>query len=302
MIEWLVGGGLRKRAVVALVCVFAALYGYYSWTQLAVEAYPDIADVSSQVVTQAPGLAAEEVEQQVTVPLERELNGTPGLAVMRSRSTFGLSLITLVFRDGTEDYWSRQRITERIAGVELPTGLTPGLDPLSSPTGEIYKYTLESDTKGLRELSELQKWTVIPALKQIPGVADIENFGGITTQFQLELDPQQLLRFNLSLKNVTDAINANSGNAGGSVMTRGELGYVIRGIGLVQSLDDMGNIIVTQRGGTPILVRDLGKLKLSNQERHGILGKDSINDTIAGIVLMLRGENPSRVMERVHAK
>jgi cobalt-zinc-cadmium resistance protein CzcA len=302
MIEWLVGGALRKRMVVALVCIFVAGYGYYSWTQLAVEAYPDIADVSSQVVTQAPGLAAEEVEQQVTIPLERELNGTPGLAVMRSRSTFGLSLITLVFRDGTEDYWSRQRIKERIDDVELPAGLTPGLDPLTSPTGEIYKYTLESGTKGLRDLSELQKWTVIPALKQVPGVADVENFGGITTQFQLELDPQQLMRFNLSLKNVTDAISANSSNSGGSVLARGELGYVIRGIGLVQSLDEMGNIVVTQRNATPILVRDLGRLKLGNQERHGILGKDDRNDAIEGTVLLLRGENPSRVMAAVHAK
>jgi cobalt-zinc-cadmium resistance protein CzcA len=174
-----------------MVCIFAAIYGGYSWTQLAVEAYPDIADVSSQVITLAPGLAAEEVEQQVTIPLERELNGTPGLLLMRSRSTFGLSLITLVFRDGVEDYWSRHRIRERIQDVPLPPGLTPGLDPLSSPTGQIFKYTLESDTKGLRELSEIQQWTVIPALKQVLGIADIENFGGITTQFQLELDPQQ---------------------------------------------------------------------------------------------------------------
>src|SRR5262249_42884149 len=129
-----------------------------------------------------------------------------------------------------------------------------------------------------------------------------ENFGGITTQFQLELDPEQLTRFNLSLKNVTDAITANSANSGGSIMTRGELGYVIRGIGLIQSLGDMGNIIVTQRNGTPILVRDLGRLKLSNQERHGILGKNEKNDSIAGHVLLLRGENPSRVMDGVHAK
>jgi heavy metal efflux system protein len=302
MIEWLVDLSLRKRLVVVMICIFAAVYGYYSWKQLAIEAYPDIADVSSQVITQAPGLAAEEVEQQVTIPLERELNGTPGLFTMRSRSTFGLSLITLIFRDGVEDYWSRQRIKERIEDVTLPAGLTPGLDPLSSPTGEIFKYTLESDTKGLRELSELQKWVVIPALKQVPGIADIENFGGITTQFQLELDPEQLTRFNLSLKNITDAISANSANSGGSVMTRGELGYVIRGIGLVQSLDDMGNIIVTQRNGTPILVRDLGKLKLSNQERYGILGKNDKNDMIAGHVLLLRGDNPSRVMDGVHAK
>ena len=213
MIERLVAFALRKRLVVVLVCIFIAIYGYYSWTQLALEAYPDIADVTSQVITQAPGLAAEEVEQQITIPLERELNGTPGLFIMRSKSTFGLSLITLVFRDGSEDYWSRQRILERIQGVTLPSGITPGLDPLTSPIGEMYRYTLESNTKGLRDLSEIQRWTVIPALKQVPGVADVTNFGGITTQFQLELDPTQLMRFNLSLKNVTDAISANSANS-----------------------------------------------------------------------------------------
>src|SRR5579871_1177207 len=302
MIDRLVDFALRKRLVVAMVCIFIAAYGYYSWTQLALEAYPDIADVTSQVITQAPGLAAEEVERQITIPLERELNGTPGLLVMRSKSTFGLSLIVLVFRDGSEDYWSRQRIMERIQSVTLPAGITSSLDPLSSPIGEIYRYTLESETKGLRELSEIQRWIVIPALKQVAGVADVTNFGGITTQFQLELDPTQLVRFNLSLKNVTDAINANSANDGGSVMTRGELGYVIRGIGLVQTLEDMGDIVVTQRSGTPIFVRDLGVLKLSNQERHGILGKNEKNDAISGIVLLLRGENPSRVIEGVHAK
>src|SRR5215831_1407919 len=302
MIDRLVAFALKKRLVVWMICVFAAIYGYYSWTQLALEAYPDISDVTSQVITQAPGLAAEEVERQITIPLERELNGTPGLFVMRSKSTFGLSLITLVFRDGSEDYWSRQRILERIQNVTLPSGISSSLDPLTSPIGEIYRYTLESDTKDLRELSEIQRWTVIPALKQVPGVADVTNFGGITTQFQLELDPTQLLRFNLSLKNVTDAINANSANAGGSVLTRGELGYVIRGIGLVENLEEMGDIVVTQRNGTPIFVRDLGTLKLSNQERHGILGKDEKNDTIEGITLLLRGENPSRVLDGIHVK
>ena len=171
MIDWFVGYALRKRLVVAMICVFAAIYGYYSWTQLAIEAYPDIADTSSQVVTQAPGMAAEEVEQRITIPLERELNGTPGLLFMRSKSTFGLSLITIVFRDGIENYWSRQRISERIQNVTLPPNLTPGLDPVTSPTGQIYYYTLESDTKGQRELSEIERWIVIPGLKQVPGVA-----------------------------------------------------------------------------------------------------------------------------------
>ncbi len=302
MIDWVVGVALRKRVVVAMICVFAAAYGYYSWTQLAVEAYPDIADTESQVVTVAPGLAAEEVEQQVTIPLERELNGTPGLAMMRSRSTFGLSLITLQFRDGIEDYWSRQRILERIAGATLPPGLTPGLDPLSSPTGQILYYVLESSTRNLRELSEIETWTVIPALKQVPGVADVSNFGGLTTQYELELDPQQLMRFNISLSQITAAISANNANAGGSVLNRGEQGFVVRGIGLVQTLDDLGNIVVTQHNGTPILVRDLGKLKLSNQERHGVVGKDRINDVVEGTVLLLRHENPSQVLAGVHAK
>jgi heavy metal efflux system protein len=302
VIDWLVAFALRKRLVVAMICIFAAVYGYYSWTQLAVDAYPDIADTESQVITLAPGLAAEEVEQQVTIPLERELNGTPGLTMMRSRSTFGLSLITMQFRDDIEDYWSRQRIEERIANATLPPNLTPGLDPLSSPTGQILYYILESSTKNLRELSEIEQWTVIPTLKQVPGVADVSNFGGLTTQYELELDPQQLTRFNISLSDITDAISANNANAGGSVLNRGELGYVIRGIGLVQTLDDLGNIVVTQHSGTPILVRDLGKLKLSNQERHGVVGKDDINDVVEGTVLLLRHENPSRVLQGVHAK
>src|SRR5438132_11880298 len=142
MINWLVGYALKKRLVAAMICVFAALYGYYSWARLSVEAYPDIADVMTQVSTLAPGLAAEEVEQQITIPLERELNGTPGLLLMRSKSTFGLSLITIVFRDGIEDYWSRQRITERIQNVTLPKDLTPSLSPVTSPTGQIYYYTM----------------------------------------------------------------------------------------------------------------------------------------------------------------
>src|SRR6516164_4762289 len=302
MIDWLVTFAWQKRLVMAMIAVFISLYGVYSWTQLAIDAYPDIADTSSQVITQAPGLAAEEVEQRITIPLERELNGTPGLLFMRSKSTFGLSLITIVFRDGVEDYWSRQRISERIVNATLPPNITPGLDPLSSPTGQIYYYILESGTKGQRELSEIQRWTVIPELKKVPGVADVSNFGGITTQFQLELDPQQLVRFNLSLANVESAITANSNSAGGSVVTRGDLGLVVRGIGAVQTLEDLGSIVVTQRNGTPIFVRDLGRLKLANLERHGVVGVNYRGDEIEGTALLLKGENPSRVIEGVHAK
>ena len=251
---------------------------------------------------QAPGLASEEVEQQITIPLERALAGTPGLSTIRSSSTFGLSLITLVFNDGAEDYWSRQRITERINQVNLPSGIQPGLDPVSGPVGEIYRYTLESDTKNLMELSEIQRWIVIPALEQVAGVANVDNFGGFTMQYQLELDPAQLLRYGIGLNDVVTAINNNNANAGGSRISRGEQGYVIRGIGMVRTLGDLGSIVVTQRNGVPILVRDLGKTTYSHQEREGILGKDANPDTIEGIVDMLKYQNPSEVLKGVHAK
>ncbi len=301
MIDRLVAVCLQRRAIVWLVFAAAALYGAWCWTQLPLEAYPDIADTTSQVITQVPGLAAEEVEKQITVPLEREIMGTPGMQVMRSKSTFGLSLITVVFRDGVEDYWSRQRLQERLAAVSLPYKAQPGLDPLTSPIGEIYRYTLESKARDLRALSELQLWKVIPRLKQVPGIADVSNFGGITTQFVLDLDPARLAKYNVSLAQIRQAINANNASAGGSVVTRGEQGFVVRGVGLIGGIADIERIAVTQKGGTPVLLRDLGTVRLGEQERQGVLGKDRNPDTIEGIVLLLKGENPSRVLEGVHA-
>jgi heavy metal efflux system protein len=300
VIERLVTLCFSRRGIVGLAFVFVALYGGYSWTQLPIEAYPDISDVTSQVITQVPGLAAEEVEQQITIPLEREIIGTPGMHVMRSKSTFGLSLITVVFKDGVEDYWSRQRLQERISGTTLPYGAQPGLDPMTSPIGEIYRYTLESKTRDLRELSELQFWKVIPRLKQVPGVADVSNFGGLTTQFLLEFDPAKLTKYNVSLAQITQAINANNANAGGSIMNRGQQGFVVRGVGLIGGLEDLGNIVVAQKNGVPVLIKDLGEVKLGHQERRGVLGKDDKPDTIEGITLMLKNENPSRVLEGVH--
>jgi cobalt-zinc-cadmium resistance protein CzcA len=300
MIEKFVTFCLRKSKVVWLVALMVGVFGYLSWQALPIEAYPDIADVSSQVVTQYPGHAAEEVEEQVTVPLERELNGIPGLQIMRSHSTFGLSLITLVFQDGIDDYWARQRINERIAGVNLPPTATPGLDPLTSPIGEIYRYTLESKFRDQRELRELQQWVVIPRLKQAVGVADVTNFGGETTQFQLIVDPAKLAQYNVSLAQIIAAVQANNANAGGSIVVRGEQGYVVRGIGLIRSLQDMGNIVILAKNGTPVFVKNIGSVQLGAMERHGVLGKDANPDGVSGIVLLLRGQNPSHVLEGVH--
>jgi len=302
MIDRFVAFCLHRRVAVIVLAVLMGIFGIYAWETLSVEAYPELGDVASQVTTQIPGLAAEEVEQLVTVPLERAINGTPGMILMRSQSTFGLSLITVLFRDGYDDYWVRQRLNERISQATLPAGASPTTDPVSGPGGEIYRYTLESDSKNLQELSEIQRWKVIPALKSVHGVVDDVNFGGFTTEYQLDLDAKQLEHYGLGITDVMTAINNNNTNAGGGRVSRGDQSYVIRGVGLIRTLDQIGSIVVTQVNGTPVLVRDLGRTTLSHQEREGILGKDHNPDTIEGIVLMLKYQNPSQTLRGVHAK
>ena len=265
MIDWLVGFALRKRLVVAMICVFVArLRLLFVDPARGRSLSRRRRHASPRSITTAPGLAAEEVEQQVTIPLERELNGTPGMTMMRSRSTFGLSLITLVV----------PRRHRRLLVAPAHHGADPERDaaaePVAGPRSAVVAdradpllHARSPTRKNLRELSEIEQWTVIPTLEAGAGRRRRLEFRRPRRRsIQLELDPQQLMRFNLSLSDITDAISANNANAGGSVLNRGELGYVIRGIGLVQTLDDLGNIVVTQHNGTPILVRDLGKLKL----------------------------------------
>jgi heavy metal efflux system protein len=300
MIERIVSFCLHRRWLVLALLLCLSLYGVYAWTQLAVEAYPDIADVTSQVITTYPGHAAEEVEQQITIPLERELSGIPGLQVMRSKSTFGLSLIVLVFRDGVESYWSRQRIQERISGVTLPEGASTGLDPLTSPTGEFYRYTLESKIRGPRALKELQEWVVKPKLKQVFGVADVTSFGGETSQFEVLLDPSKLMQYDLTLRQVIEAVETNNTNAGGSVLVHGQQGFVVRGLGSIKSPEELALIVVAEKDGVPILLRELGRVEMGVIERVGILGKDGNDDAVQGIVVLLKGENPSRVLDDLH--
>ena len=293
---------INRRWLIATIFSLVSIFGYFSWSQLSIDAYPDIADVSIGIATQVPGLAVAEIEQQITVPLERELNGIPRLKVMRSKNFFGISKITLVFEDGTDEYWARQQVLERINGIDLPFDAAPGLDPLTSPTGEIYRYVVKGN-KNLRELTDLNHWVIIPRLKQIYGIADVSNFGGITTQFQIEIDPDKLIRYNLSLGEVTESIERNNSNAGGSTLTRGDLSYVVRGVGLVRDLQDMGNIVVKTVGGTPVYIRDLGELKYGNLERKGIFGyvDDEIDyeDGVEGMVQLLRFENPSKVLKEI---
>ena len=295
---------LRRRWLVATTFLLICAFGVYAWKQLSLDAYPDIADTTVQVVTQVPGLAAEEMEQQITIPLERALNGMPSLEMMRSTNTFGISTIMLVFQDGTEDYWARQRVRECIDGVDLPFDAAPELNPLTSPTGEVFRYILKSDSHSLRELTDINKWVVIPRMTQIAGVADVSNYGGITTQYQLEIDPDKLSKYGISLAEVEESIGLNNSNAGGSTLTRGDQSFVVRAEGLITDLKDMENIVVKNVDGTPVYLGDLGELKYGNLERKGILGflDDDVDytDGVEGIIQILRYQNPSSVLEKVH--
>lgn len=294
---------IRRRWLMVTIFIVLSGIGIYAWKQLAIDAYPDIADVSVGVATQVPGLAVAEIEQQITIPLERELNGIPGLKVMRSKNFFGISKITLVFEDGVDDYWARQRVLERIGEVDLPFDAKPGLDPLTSPTGEIYRYVVKGN-KSLRELTELNHWVIIPRLRQIHGIADVSNFGGITTQFQIEINPDKLAEYSISLGEVTESIERNNSNAGGSTLIRGDLSYVVRGVGLVRDLQDLGNVVVKTIAGAPVYIKDLGELKYGNLERKGIMGyvdkEIDYEDGVQGMVQLLRYENPSRVLEEIN--
>ncbi len=302
MINQLIAVCFRRRHIAWGIAVFISIYGYIACTQMTVEAYPELSDVTVQVTTQVPGLSAEDIEKQITIPLERALVNTPDLFILRSSSTFALSLITLVFNEGAEDYFASGCVLNQISNATLPNGIQPSLGPLTGSGGEIYRYTLESNTKNLMELSELQRWVVMPALKQVPGVADVKNFGGLTKEFQLILDPVKMEQYHVVLNDVVTAINNNTSNAGGGRISRGEQSYIVRGIGQIHGLDDLGWVVVSQTKGVPVLVRDLGELQFGHQEREGIVGKNNNPDTVEGIVQMRKHENPSHVLDGLHAK
>lgn len=306
MINRIVNWALDHRVLMSVI--FGALcgIGVIAWNGLSIDAYPDISDTTVQIVTQVPGLATEEIEQQITIPVERAVAGIPDVNILRSKNSFGISTVILVFDDKVDDYWARQRVTERLSGLELPYDAVPELNPLTAPTGEIYRYVLKS-TDGLhdlRSLTDIHKWTVIPYLRKIQGIADVSNYGGITTQYQIELSPDKLTEYGVSLSDVVEKIEQNNINAGGSLLSEGSLGYVVRGIGLVSDLNALGDIVVKSANGIPVYLKDLGELKYGNLERKGVLGyvddECAYDDAVEGIVQMLRGENPSDVLKNVH--
>jgi cobalt-zinc-cadmium resistance protein CzcA len=298
----LVEFALTRRVVIVAAAVFLAGLGVWAFRHLKIEAYPDLTDPTVVVITLYPGFAAEEVEQQVTVPIERALNNTPFAIGRRSRTIFGLSVVELTFEDGTNDYLARQLVLERLQGAPLPDGVTPSLGPLSGGVSEFYRYMLVGPRYDAMSLRELQDWVVAPRLLQVPGVADVATFGGLVRQYEIQVDPSALDRYRQSVRQVADAVKNNNRNAGGALLTMGQQALPIRGSGLIRSDADIQNIVLDAPKGVPIFVRDIGRVQAGTLPQTGIFAMDDQPlgpGGVEGIVLMRRGENPSEVLPRV---
>jgi len=294
---------LAHRAVVIFAVLAMAGAGDWSFTQLKLEAYPDLSDPGVVVITLYPGFAAEEVEKQVTVPIERALNNTPNVIGRRSRTIFGLSIVELTFTDTTDDYFARQVVLEKLRDADLPSGVTPTLGPLIGGISEFYRYVLEGRGYDAMQLRELQDWVVAPRLLQIPGVADVTPFGGLTRQYEIQLDPRALDKHNFSVRQIADAVKNNNRNAGGALLRMGQQSLAIRGSGLIQNSEDIGNTVIDAPKNVPVYVRDMGKVTVGSLAQTGILAmnRDPLGPGgVEAIVLMRRGENPSAVLHDIH--
>ncbi len=302
MIHHIVQAALRQRFLVLMLTVFITVGGILSFQRMPVDAYPDLAPPQVEITTQWPGHATEEVERLVSLPLELAMNGVPHLVVMRSISLYGLSDIKLTFADNTDSYFARQMVFERLADASLPAGVAPGVAPLFSPSGLVYRYVLESPDRSPQELKTIEDWVVERAYRSVPGVADDSGLGGTAMQYQVLLDPAKIYGYHLTVAQVNAALAANNSNAGGGFYSQGGQFYYVRGIGLVRDTEDIGNIVVGANKGVPIRVRDVAEVTIGHAPRLGQFGFQKNDDAVEGVILMLRGEQTQNVLRAVEAK
>jgi heavy metal efflux system protein len=303
MFDNLITAVLRQRAFVIIAALALLGYGLYAFNQIPIEAFPDVQDVQVQVVTQAAGQAPEEVERTVTLPIEREMSGVPGLTQLRSVSITGLSVVTLTFNEKTADYFARQQVLERLQTVSLPPGLQPVLAPLTTAVGEIYRYVLEAPpTAAQEEVRAVQDWTVRPALRMVPGIADVVSFGGAIREMQVRIDPNLLRKYAVSLDDVSQALSGSSANGSGGLLRRGDEALVVRALGLFNNLDDVRDVVIVARDGKPVRIGDVAEVIAGARPRTGIVAFNDRDDVIEGIVQMNKGGNAAKIVEALRLK
>ena len=298
----IVASSLGQRFLVVLMMLILIGAGVRALSRLPVDAYPDLSPPMAEIITQWPGHAAEEVERLITVPIEREMNGVPQTVTVRSISLYGLSEVKLTFEDGTDNYFARQQVFNRFPDVSLPSGVTPSLSPLFSPSGLIYRYVLQSPDRSATELKTFEDWVVEPQYKAVPGVADDSGLGGGTMQYQVLLDPAKIAAVGLSVLQVESALSANNDNAGGGFYSQGGQFYYVRGMGRVNTVEDIGNVVVTVHNGTPVLVKDVGTVEIGIAPRLGEFGYENQDDGVEGVILLRKGEKAQDVLKAVEAK
>jgi len=298
----IVTAALAQPILVTVLTIALVVVGFWSLLRLPVDAYPDISPPRVEIVTQWPGHAAEEVERLITVPVETDMNGLPGLKVMRSVSLYGLSSVRLTFTDGTDNYFARQQVFERLPDLSLPPDVTPGVSPLFSPSGLVYRYVVESPDRSPMEQKIIQDWVLEKQYKSVPGVADMSSLGGLTMQYQVVLDPTRLAGAGLSVPAVAAALGANNGNAGGGFYSEGGQFYYVRGLGRLETPDDIGKVVLAVHNGTPVLVKDVGEVIIGSAPRLGQFGFNDRNDAVEGVILMRTGEQAQTVLKAVQAK
>ncbi len=303
MIHRIVHFALRQRFLVLMVTVIMVIVGAWSFRQMPVDAYPDLSPPMVELVTQWPGHASEEVERLATLPLELAMNGTPHLQVMRSISLYGLSDVRLTFDEGVDPYFARQLVFQRLSDATLPQGVTPSMAPLFSPSGLVYRYVIESPDRTPQELHTFEDWIIERAYRSVPGVADDSGFGGPTMEYHILLDPVRLYNFHIPLVQVLTALQANNSNTGGGFYSQGGQFYYVRGLGLVKTTEDIGEIVVASNNGAPVRIKDIGRVEIGHAPRLGIFGfqdkAKNNDDAVEGVILMRRGEQTQNVLEGV---
>lgn len=295
MIDRIIVFALTQRVFVLVLVAALIGFGGYALSNLPIEAFPDVQDVQVRVISQLPGQAPEDMERSVTLPIERELSGTPQLLNVRSVTMTGLSIITLTFADGTDNYFARQQVTEKLSTVTLPAGVQPQLAPLSTAVGEIYRYTVEAPGMTDAEVRTLQDWTIRPVLRMTPGVADVVSFGGAIKEYRIEADPLALRKYQVTLDQLSQAAGNGNGSAGGGLLRQGDASLVVRSAGLYASLEDIRQVVIAARQGRAITIGDVAQVREGERPRFGIVAADQRDSIVEGIVSMTKGGNPAKI-------
>ena len=300
-VQNIVSFSLKNSLIIFFMTAALFIGGVYSYIHTPIEAFPDVTNTRARIITQWPGRSAEEVEKFITLPITNAMNTIPKKAEVRSISLFGLSVVTVLFNDDVDDFYAQQYASNRMNNIDLPEGSDPEIDPPSGATGEIFRYVIKSDLP-IKEVTALQDWVIERELVSVPGVADVVSFGGEEKTFEIKINPSELNNYDISPLDVFDAVSKSNINVGGDIIQRGDQAYVVRGVGLIDKVEDIGNILIKTVGNTPVLVKHVADVSISAKPRLGQAGLDNDTDVVEGIVIMLRGENPGDVIKNLRAR